>query len=136
MAFRVDPTAAEPIVEQLARQVKEEVAVGRLGTGDRLPSVRELARELAINPNTVARAYERLEADGVIVRRQGAGCFVTDRRPAFSRVERQRRLAALVRRTVTDAFHLGVSAAEVAAALDKELGRTQFPSTRDERTPS
>ena len=126
--LHIDPAASDPIFEQLAQRVKEEVAGGRLGAGDRLPSVRELARELAINPNTVARAYERLEAEGVIVRRQGAGCFVTERRPELSEAERERRLAELVRRTVTDAFHLGASAEEIAGAVSAELGRIHFPA--------
>lgn len=127
MLLRVDPTAATPIVEQLCRGVKDAVASGRLAGGDQLPSVRELARELVINPNTVARAYERLEADGVIVRRQGAGCFVRARRAALPARERGRRLEALMRRAVTDAFHLGATPAEIAAALQAALERLHFP---------
>ena len=123
MFQRIDPSAAEPIFEQLVASVKEDVATGQLGTGDQLPSVRELARELAINPNTVARAYERLEAEGVIVRRQGAGCFVTERRSTLSAKERGRRLSGSMRRLVTDAYHLGASAEEISAALAAELRR-------------
>ena len=77
MLLRIQPLSPEPIFEQVVFQVKAAVARGELVAGDRLPSVRELARDLAINPNTVARAYEALEAQGVVVRRQGSGCFVT-----------------------------------------------------------
>ena len=76
MLFRVDPLSPDPIFEQLAFQVKGAIARGELGPGDRLPSVRELAREVGVNPNTVVRTYETLEAERVIVRKQGAGTFV------------------------------------------------------------
>ena len=127
MLLRVDPAAPEPLFGQIVRRVKEAVAAGELGPGDRLPSVRELARELAINPNTVARAYEALERDGVIVRRQGAGCFVSDRPSPLSAAERRRRLRELARRAVTEAFHLGFDADAVEAAVRSELERVRFP---------
>ena len=78
MIIRIDPASPEPLFEQVVFAVKAAVAKGSAAAGDKLPSVRELARELAINPNTVVRAYDALERDGVIVRRQGAGCFLTD----------------------------------------------------------
>ncbi|MCA8949143.1 MAG: GntR family transcriptional regulator, partial [Planctomycetes bacterium] len=65
VVIRIDPASAEPLFEQIVFAVKQAVARGGAAAGDRLPSVRELARELAINPNTVVRAYEALEHDGV-----------------------------------------------------------------------
>ncbi len=127
MLLRIDPSAPEPLFEQITRKVKEGVAGGELSSGDRLPSVRELARELAINPNTVARAYEALEREGVIVRRQGAGSFVTDRQSPLRDAERRRRLRELLRRAATEAFHLGFDAAEVEGVLHAELERIRFP---------
>ena len=127
MLLRVDPSAPEPLFEQIVRRVKEAVAGGELAPRDRLPSVRELARELAINPNTVARAYEALEREAVIVRRQGAGCFVTDRPSPLSAAERRRRLRELARRAVTEAFHLGFDADAVETAVRSELERVRFP---------
>ena len=127
MLLRIDPAASAPLFEQLVQGVKEAVAGGQLAVGDKLPSVRELARELAINPNTVARAYERLEAEDVIVRRQGAGCFVKQRSSSLTARERKRRLADAMRRLVTDAFHTGASADEITAALAAELDRLDFP---------
>ena len=82
MLIRVDPQSSEPIFEQIAFQVKDAVARGALVTGDRLPSVRQLARDLTVNPNTVVRSYELLERDGVIVRRQGIGVLRNRARPA------------------------------------------------------
>lgn len=127
MLLRIDPAASQPIFEQIGDRVKEAVAGGRLAPGDRLPSVRELAKELSINPNTVTRAYQALEQDGVILRRQGAGCFVSDRRSTLRDAERKRRLREAARRAVTEAFHLGFGEAEIQAAVEAELDRLRFP---------
>lgn len=127
MSLRIDPAAPEPLFEQIGQRVKESVASGLMAPGDRLPSVRELARELAINPNTVARAYEALERDGVIVRRQGSGCFITEQASPLRDDERRKRLAEQARRLVTEAFHLGFDAADIDAAVSAELDRVRFP---------
>lgn len=126
MLIRIDPRSAEPIFEQIVFAVKAALARGAATPGDKLPSVRELARDLAINPNTVVRAYEQLERDGVVVRRQGSGCFLTDRGSELGLVQRRRQLQELLRRAATDAFHLGFTAAEVRTALEQSLEQLQF----------
>lgn len=78
MFFTIDPANGVPIYEQVVRQVVFAVADGALQTGDLVPSVRELARELAINPNTVARAYRQLQDDGVLQSVRGTGLAVAD----------------------------------------------------------
>ena len=121
MLLRVDPRSSEPLFEQLVFQVKRAVAEGELSPGARLPSVRELAKLLAINPNTVVRAIEALERDGVIVRRQGAGCFVSDKPSELAARERTRRLEGLFARAVTEAFHLGFGAVEIREVVEERL---------------
>ena len=121
MLLRVDPAAPEPIFEQIVRRVKEAVAAGEASPGDRLPSVRELARELAINPNTVARAYDLLEGQGVIVRRQGSGCFVTGETSALELSQRRKRLDELIQHAITEAHHLGFDGDHLRAALERRL---------------
>jgi GntR family transcriptional regulator len=128
--FRVDPLSPEPIFEQVAFQVKAAVARGDLESGHKLPSVRELAKELAINPNTAARAYEALERDGVIVRKQGSGCFVTGETSALKLEERRRKLDQLVHRAVIEAFHLGLDPADMRAALEKHLRKHAVPGSK------
>jgi GntR family transcriptional regulator len=123
MFLRVDLASAEPLFEQIAFAVKEQVARGELAPGDKLPSVRELAQELSINPNTVVRAYEALERDGVVTRRQGAGCFVTGRASTLNGRERKRQLAELVLRTVTEGHHLGFAPDEIRGAVEDALLR-------------
>ena len=126
MIIRIDPQSSEPVFEQIAFAVKAAVAAGQGKAGDKLPSVRELARELAINPNTVVRAYELLERDRVIVRRQGAGCFLTGHGSDLAAPRRKEQLAEAVQRLVTDAFHLGFDADQIRTALETALAGVQF----------
>jgi len=121
MLLRIDPRSPTPVYEQLVFQVKRAVAEGLLSPGAKLASVRELARTLAINPNTVVRALEVLEQDGVILRRQGAGCFVSDAPSGLALRERRRRLEELATHTVTEAYHLGFDPDEIRAALEQGL---------------
>jgi GntR family transcriptional regulator len=125
--IRLDNLSPRPIFEQVVFQVKAAVARGDIVVGDRLPSVRELAKELAINPNTVARAYEMLESQGVIVRRQGAGCFVTGAASVLKSEQRKKRLDELAHHAVTEAFHLGFAQDELVEAIER---RARDLSTR------
>src|SRR5829696_8550875 len=131
MFLRVDLSSAEPLFEQIAFAVKDAVARGDLAQGAKLPSVRELAQELSINPNTVVRAYEALERDGLVTRRQGAGCFVTGRGSALNGREKRRQLVDLALRTVTEAYHLGFSAHDIKAAVEQALARLQFEKKKE-----
>lgn len=78
MLIRIDTTIGTPIWSQIVSQVTRQVLSGTLEPGDRLPTVRELAADLRINPNTAARAYQDLERDGLVETRRGAGTFVCD----------------------------------------------------------
>src|SRR5687767_2058146 len=130
MLLTIDHHSSEPIFEQIAFAVKEAVARGDLGPGAQLPSVRELAQDLSVNPNTVVRAYELLTRDGVVVRRQGAGCFITGRSSTLSGRHRRRQLEELATRTVTEAFHLGFEAKDVREAVEEALGNVRFEGRR------
>jgi GntR family transcriptional regulator len=134
MWIQIDPLGAEPLFRQICSGVKGAVARGRLAAGERLPSVRELAQELAINPNTVAKAYAELEHEGVIVRRQGAGCFVRGGQSGLSEEHRRRELARLAERLAVEAFHLGLGGGAVRAALDAAL--EQLPAGMAQAAPA
>jgi GntR family transcriptional regulator len=82
LVFRVDAGSGVPIYRQLVEQVRRELMLGRLAPGDQLPTLREVVDALAINPNTVVKAYAELEHQGLVVRRQGTGTFVTAAPPA------------------------------------------------------
>src|SRR5579871_3954714 len=94
-SFRLDGQSGVPVYRQLIDQVQGAIAGGLLKPGDQLPTVRLVAVELAINPNTVMRAYRELEIRGVLDTQQGTGTFVADRKPQRNDGERDRRLDQL-----------------------------------------
>jgi GntR family transcriptional regulator len=124
--FRVDPSRPEPLFQQLVDAVKRAVATGALSPGDRLPSVRDLARDLVINPNTIAKAFRELETEGVTLSRQGAGTFVAARRSTLSRDERRRRLAQAFETALTAAVPWGASRDELRQAFEDALARLRL----------
>ena len=117
MQFQIATTGREPIYRQLATQVREGVARGRLKPGERLPSVRELSRELVVNPNTIARAYTELERDGVLHTRQGLGVFVAEPSNDLTKTARRKKLLDLIDALLTEAVYLGLSGSDVIAAV-------------------
>ncbi len=95
-AFRLDLHSGVPVYRQIIDQVNAGMATGSLKPGDQLPTVRQLAVDLAINPNTVVRAYRELEIRGVLETQQGTGTFISEHKVNATEVERQRRLDQLV----------------------------------------
>jgi len=83
--IQILPGSGEPIYVQVAEQISKAIARGELASGDKLPAVRKLASELVINPNTVARAYSRLEQAGLVITKTGSGTFVSD--PKFRKAD-------------------------------------------------
>jgi len=120
--FQIDPRAPAPPSEQLADQVRFAVASGRLAPGDRLPSVRVLAEEIRINPNTVGRAWRELERDGVLESRRGDGMFVAAGalkgcRPAAEALVKER-----LARAVAEALGAGMSIERVFEIVRNGFG--------------
>src|ERR1700689_5352044 len=93
--LKLDLRSGVPVYRQIIDQVMGGIAAGTLRPGDQLPTVRQLAVDLAINPNTVVRAYRELEIREVLATQQGTGTFLTDRKPAVDGLERQRRIGQL-----------------------------------------
>jgi GntR family transcriptional regulator len=119
----IDPRDATPIYAQLERGLRAGIATGRLPTGSQLPTVRQLAVDLSVNANTVARVYAELERAGVIETRRGVGSFVSAT-PAQAHPprEHERRLRAFVTRTLADADAAGFTIDDVMAALRAHKG--------------
>jgi GntR family transcriptional regulator len=115
--FRIDPSDATPIWSQIEEGLRRLVASGTLKPGAMVPSVRDLARELRINPATVAKAYQRLSDAGVLTVRRGDGTYVADKPPAMGRGERARVLREAAVRYASLAATLGVTETEAAEAL-------------------
>lgn len=127
--FQIDSASRVPIYRQLAQQIREAVARGRLAADERLPSVRELSRTLVINPNTVARVYTELERDGILNTRPGLGVFVAQPRNDLTRRARRERLTTIADQLLTEAVHLGFSADEVLSLVVERKDKFQFPQS-------
>jgi GntR family transcriptional regulator len=110
-----------PISRQIVDGIRMRIATGELELGRQLPSVRGLAQQLAINPNTVAKAYAELTSEGWLESRQGLGLFVSPPRQRLSNAERERRFDEAVSRFVHEVIALDVPADQVLARLDAEL---------------
>lgn len=115
--FQLDLQSGVPVYRQLIDQVLGAIAAGTLKPGDRLPTVRQAAIDLAINPNTVVRAYKELEIRSVLTTRQGTGTFISDNQPQPDQVERQRRLNQLAGELVARAGAEGFSLEELIEVL-------------------
>src|SRR3954466_1746032 len=127
MEFRIESSSRVPIYRQLMAQVREAVARGRLKADERLPSVRDLSRQLVINPNTVARVYTELEREGILNTRPGLGVFVAQPKSDLTKRARKERLLCLIDELLTETVHLGFTAEELLAMISERLQRFQFP---------
>jgi len=131
MQFQINPASRLPIYEQLVRQVREAIARGDLKPDDRLPPVRNLSRDLVINPNTVARAYSELARDGLLSNRPGRGVFVAGTKAELSAEARQQRLFELLDKFLTEAVHLDFSEKEVTRLVSVRARQFQWKSTKE-----
>ena len=121
--LRVDPRDAVPIWRQIEEGMRRLVASGALRPGSAVPSVRDLARDLQVNPATVVRAYQRLVDGGLLVVKRGEGTFVADGIPTLPRAERGRALAEGALRFASTAVTVGASRDETTRALDAAFAR-------------
>lgn len=126
MQIRVIPGSSAAIYRQIADQIRRAVASGQLNVGDPLPSVRALAKELVINPNTVAKAYAELVRDGVLETQAGRGAFVAQRRTVYSKAERLRRLDDALERTISESLTLDFSRDEILDRMRMKLEKMKI----------
>lgn len=128
--FSLDATNGIPFYKQIIHQVELAMADGRLRTGDQLPTVRSLAVDLKINPNTVARAYNELEIRGIVNTQQGSGTFIGDKKIGLPDVERERRLAEVTSSFMTHAAAYGFSLREIIEYLQELEGNGNLTEGR------
>ncbi len=120
MWYYVDPHSGIPIYVQLKEQIKKAVATGLLTEGEQMPSVRELALQLTINPNTVAKVYQELEREGVIQTARGLGSFVAERRKDFG-LQQEGSLDSALEKLMVEAYQLSVDADTLYERFVKKL---------------
>ncbi len=123
MRVRLAATSGVPIYRQIVEQIADQIACGRLTVGDRLPSVRELAQALPANQNTVLKAYEVLEHQGLITRRHGDGTFVAGRGSSLSTPQRRAVITDLLAQTARKAALFEVPSPELHELLDEQVAR-------------
>lgn len=128
MFFEINASNGVAIFEQISRQVKYAVANGALRVGELVPSVRELATKLAVNPNTVARAYRDLQSDGFLEPIRGEGLRVTKQAIERSRKHRTRLLHDRIRQVVVEAKQSGITETEFYELVD-ELWKSELVPT-------
>ena len=121
MFIRVAPANHRPIYQQIASQITYAIAAGSLPVGQSVPSVRELAGELLVNPNTVARAYRDLQGDGILEPRRGLGLFVSEAAPAVCRRARSRLVRDRLRDVLREAAESDLPPEEIQRIVDREL---------------
>jgi len=117
MKFYIDPASGVPFYRQIIDQIKYAIARGGLRPGDQLPTVRQLAVDLAINPNTVSKAYSQLEILGILQTQQGSGTFISPQKVEVSELERQEKLDTLCREFISSAASYGFTLNELIEAL-------------------
>jgi GntR family transcriptional regulator len=123
MIAEIDPRSPTPLYDQIAMRIRVAVAAGDLRAGDPLPSVRQLAGRLRVNPATVVQAYRQLETDGFVEMRQGSGTFVREVGGERKKVEQRQHARKLVRRLMAQAAGVGLKPEELLEAFHEELGR-------------
>jgi len=116
-AFRLDSHSGVPVYRQLIDQVQAAIASGAIAAGDQLPTVRQVAVDLTINPNTVLRAYREMEIRGLLDSQQGTGTFIADKKVEYSKNERDRMLGQLAGEFVSRAGAAGFTLKQLIKAL-------------------
>jgi GntR family transcriptional regulator len=123
MFIHIDYNSGDPINRQVIAQIKWMVVSGKLQPGNKLPSIRELARTLKINPTTVTRIYNDLAHNGVIVLRQGQGAFVSDQTVSLPEKEVTRVVAEKARTLLVEGIRLGLRKKDIEAIINDEFNK-------------
>jgi len=133
--LQLDPRSGVPAYRQLMDQVKYYIAGGTLRPGDQLPSIRELASALTVNPTTVVRVYTELERDGVLEMRHGKGAYVAVQSPGLALAEQDQALRRSARQLALEASQLGIPAGRVIQAVREELAALEKPGVSQQNEP-
>jgi GntR family transcriptional regulator len=121
MQFKLETNAHVPIFQQLVNQIRHRIAANLLKPGDKLPTVRDLAVQLVINPNTVQKAYTDLSNLGLIHSRKGQGIFVSEFRPTLAPDEIRRRVTVAADHYITEALLLGYTRYQISELTQQQL---------------
>jgi GntR family transcriptional regulator len=127
MQIRIDNSSGRPVYQQIINHIKRDIALGRLDLDEKLPTVRQLAAQLAINPNTIAKAYRQLEQEGIIVTKPGAGAFVANLDSNLSKAVRKKIISEEIERIIVDAFHMQIDKQNLAEWFKNAVEKFNLP---------
>ena len=125
MYIKVNPDSGIPLYLQIIKQLKYLVACGALKAGDQLPPVRDLAMQLRINPNTVARAYHELRHEKIITSKWGEGTFISEEVAKIAESEKKKIIAEALDQAIHQATSLGLTTEEITQLFTKQLKETE-----------
>ena len=127
MQIRIDNASDRPVYQQIIDQVKRDIALGRIIKNEKLPTVRQLAGQIAINPNTIAKAYRQLEQQGIIVTKAGAGAFVANLDSNLSRSVRKKLISEELERIAVDAYHMQIESQTLLEWFNSAVAKFNLP---------
>ncbi len=130
MQFRIDHASDRPVYRQIMDQIKRDIALGRLIKNEKLPTVRQLAGQIAINPNTIAKAYRQLEQEGIIVTKAGAGAFVANLDSNLSRSVRKKLISEELERIAVEAYHMQIDGQTLLEWFNNAVVKFNLPSKK------
>ena len=130
MQIRIDNASNRPVYQQIIDQVKRDIALGRLIKDEKLPTVRQLAKQLAINPNTIAKAYRLLESEGIIVTRPGSGAFIANLDSSLSKAVRKKLLSDELERIAVEAYHMQIDKETLLELFNNAVEKLNVPSKK------
>jgi len=131
MQFRIDNASDRPVYQQIIDQIKRDIALGRLIKDEKLPTVRQLAKQLAINPNTIAKAYRQLEQEGIIVTKPGTGAFVASLDSNLSKSVRKKIVSEELERIAIEAFHMQIDRQTLLELFDSAVEKFNLPPKKE-----
>ena len=126
MQFRIDNSSQRPIYQQIIDQIKRDIALNKLQESEKLPTVRQLAGQLVINPNTIAKAYRQLERDGIIVTKAGAGAFVAELNSSLSRSVRRKIINQQLELIAVEAIHMQMDKKTLTELFNSTLEKFKY----------
>ncbi|MHC5059849.1 MAG: GntR family transcriptional regulator [Planctomycetota bacterium] len=131
MQIKINNASPRPIYQQIIDHIKRDIALGHLSPGEKLPTVRQLAAQLVLNPNTISRAYRQLETDGIIVTRPGAGAFVAELSSNLSRSVRRKLLCEQLERLIVEAVHMQIDARTLGEWFESSTKKFKFTEPKE-----
>ena len=127
MQIRINNASGRPVYQQIIDHVKRDIALGRIIKNEKLPTVRQLAGQIAINPNTIAKAYRQLEQQGIIVTKAGAGAFVANLDSNLSRLVRKKIISEELERIAVDAYHMQIDSQTLLEWFNSAVVKFNLP---------